>query len=218
MTRFGRALVPPAAIVMMAMLVCSGCRLFEGGRSKDGGTGNRQGDSTASGDPLLGGKYIPKQDIPIPGKSDLAEARDPLLRAGASSSRAEPFRLGPDQTTAALAGSSRDDVPRLDDKRSKNEAGRGPVPFTAPGTTPGERRNESSDLTASIPTLASQLDTLRSWNAKFSDPVRDANGDYSFSAEVPFPDGPTRRYEGAGRSPAAAVYQVVDQIRTDRGR
>jgi hypothetical protein len=141
-----------------------------------------------------------------------------LLRAGSSSSRAEPFRLGPDQTTAALAGSSRDDVPRLDDKRPKNEAGRGPVPFTPPGAAPGERRNETSDLTASIPTLASQLDTLKTWNAKFSDPVRDANGDYSFSAEVPFPDGPTRRYEGAGRSPAAAVYQVVDQIRTDRAR
>lgn len=185
----------------------NGCKLFE--KSADGGTGNSRGSDVASRDPLFGGRLIPKQDIPIPGKSDLAESKDPLLRAGsASNDRREPFRLGPENTSAALAGKPRDDVPAIDDRPSSNNAGRGPVPFT--------KRNDGP-VTASIPNVDNQLDELRRMGAKFASPAKDANGDYTFSAEVTrTSDGPTRRYEGAGSSAAAAVQQVADQIKSDR--
>jgi hypothetical protein len=202
---------------LIGLVLLAGCRMFDRdgqgfgtGRGKDGGTGNRHGSDVASGDPLLGGKYIPKQDIPIPGRDEAIEKRDPLLRA--SSDRREPFRLGPENTTAALAGKPQDDVPRLDDRRTPNDASRGPVPFKAPD---GARADAP---TASLPTLETQYDTLRSWGARFTEATRDARGDFSFTCELPGGDGPVKRYEGVGRSPAAAVYQVVDQIRSDRGR
>jgi hypothetical protein len=205
------------AACLAGLAFLAGCKAFDRdgrgtgtGRVKDGGTGNRHGSDVASGDPLLGGKYIPKQDIPIPGRDEAIEKRDPLLRA--SNDRREPFRLGPENTTAALAGKPQDDVPRLDDRRMPNEAGRGPVPFKAPDGT------RADAPTASLPTLDTQLDTLRSWGARFGEPQRDSNGEYSFACELPGGDGPVKRYEGVGRSPTAAVFQVVDQIRTDRGR
>jgi hypothetical protein len=202
-------------LLMLTALVVSlnGCRMFEKTKGGDGGSGNRHGNDTASGDPLFGGKLIPKQDIPIPGRNELADSRDPLLRATASNSRSEPFRLTPKDTTAALAGTPRDDVPQLNDRRS-NEAGRGAVPFQAPGGAGAG--SDRGPMTASIPTLDASYDTLRQWNAKFGQPTRDANGEYSFSAEIPGGDGPTRRFEGGGATPAAAVMQVVDQVRSMR--
>ena len=178
-------------------------------RDKDGGSGNRHSD-VATRDPLMGGRLIPKQDIPIPGRSDLAESKDPLLRAGSASNRdrREPFQLGPENTSAALAGKPRDDVPSLDVVR--NDAGRGSVPFKPSGRNDGP-------VTASIPSLDNQLDDLRRMGAKFNSPNRDNNGEYVFSAEVQLnSDSPTRRYEGAGVSPGAAVYQVLEQVKVDR--
>ena len=196
-----------AGLAAVALVGANGCRLFES--SRDGGTGNSHSGDVASRDPLFGGRLIPKQDIPIPGKSDLAGSKDPLLRAGsASNDRREPFRLGPENTSAALAGKPRDDVPAIDDRPGSNNAGRGPVPFT--------KRNDGP-LTASIPNVDNQLDDLRRMGAKFGSPTKDANGDYTFSAEVTLTtDGPTRRYEGAGTSPGAAVQQVAEQIKSDR--
>jgi hypothetical protein len=204
-SQFRRLLL--AGLGVVALAGAPGCRLFE--KSADGGTGNSRGSDVASRDPLFGGRLIPKQDIPIPGKSDLAESKDPLLRAGsASNDRREPFRLGPENTSAALAGKPRDDVPAIDDRPSSNNAGRGPVPFT--------KRNDGP-IAASIPNVDNQLDELRRMGAKFASPTRDANGAYTFSAEVMLTaDGPTRRYEGAGTSPGAAVQQVADQIKSDR--
>lgn len=196
-----------AGIGAVALVGGNGCRLFE--KSQDGGTGNSRGSDVASRDPLFGGRLIPKQDIPIPGKSDLAESKDPLLRAGsASNDRREPFRLGPENTSAALAGKPRDDVPAIDDRPGSNNAGRGPVPFA---------KRTDGPLTASIPNVDNQLDDLRRMGAKFGSPTKDANGEYVFSAEVTLAtDGPTRRYEGAGTSPGAAVQQVAEQIKSDR--
>lgn len=187
----------------------NGCKLFD--RDKDGGTGNRHSD-VATRDPLLGGRLIPKQDIPIPGKSDLADSRDPLLRPGSASNRdrREPFQLGPENTSAALAGKPRDDVPSLGD--AQNNGGRGPVPFKPSGRNDGP-------IAASIPSVDNQLDDLRRMGAKFNSPTRDNNGEYVFSAEVTLSqEGPTRRYEGAGVSPGAAVYQVMEQVKADRGK
>jgi hypothetical protein len=70
-----------------------------------------------------------------------------------------------------------------------------------------------------IPSAEAQLDELRRLGAQFNAPTRDAAGEYLFSCEVPLSaDGPTRRYEGAGISPAAAVKQVLDQVRADRAK
>ncbi|MFO0937458.1 MAG: hypothetical protein U0798_13185 [Gemmataceae bacterium] len=194
-------------VAVVALVVSTnGCKLFD--RSRDGGTGN--GTDVATRDPLLGGRLIPKQDIPIPGKSDLAESKDPLFRAGqaANNNRREPFQLGPENTSAALAGKPRDDVPNLDDTR--NNASRGPVPFKPSGRT-------DAPLTASIPNLDNQLSDLQRLGAKFNQPTRDQNGEYVFSAEwSASTDGPTRRYNGAGITAGAAVNQVLEQIKADR--
>lgn len=191
-----------------------GCRMFERiDGEKDGGSGNRHRDDVAATrDPLLGGRLIPKQDIPIPGKSDMAGSKDPLLRGGsASRDRKEPFRLGPEDTAAALAGKPRDDVPRLDERSAPANAGRGPVAF-------GKKGGEGP-IVASVPSLDAQLDDLRRLGAKFASPTKDANGEYVFSAELTQTlDGPTRRYEGAGPTPGEAVRQVLDQVRTDSGK
>ena len=90
---------------LLLVFVGVGCRMFDRmERDKDGGSGNRHSD-VATRDPLMGGRLIPKQDIPIPGRSDLAESKDPLLRAGSASNRdrREPFQLGPENTSAATA-------------------------------------------------------------------------------------------------------------------
>ena len=199
-----RLLVAGIGLVFVAS--GNGCKLFD--RDKDGGTGNSHSD-VASRDPLLGGRLIPKQDIPIPGKSDLAESKDPLLRAGsASNQRREPFQLGPENTSAALAGKPRDDVPSLDGAR--NEASRGAVPFKP------SARNDGP-VAASIPNVDNQLDDLKRMGAKFNPPVRNNNGEYVFTAELSLSqEGPTRRYEGAGVTPGAAVFQVTEQVKSDR--
>jgi hypothetical protein len=210
--RFARRLFV-AGLGVAFVASAPGCRMFdrlEG--SKDGGSGNRHSDDVASTrDPLLGGRLIPKQDIPIPGKSDMAGSKDPLLRGGsASRDRREPFRLGPEDTAAALAGKPRDDVPRLDGPAPAN-AGRGPVAFG--------KKGGDGPIAASVPSLDNQLDDLRRLGARFASPTKDANGEYTFSAEVTqSQDGPTRRYEGGGPTPGEAVRQVLEQVRSDSGK
>lgn len=213
--RFARRLFV-AGLGVAFVASAPGCRMFdrlEG--DKDGGSGNRYRDDVATTrDPLLGGRLIPKQDIPIPGKSDVAGSRDPLLRSGsASRDRREPFRLGPEDTAAALAGKPRDDVPRLDDREGSPpaNAGRGPVAFG--------KKNYDGPIAASVPSLDNQLDDLRRLGAKFASPTKDANGEFAFSAEVTqSQDGPTRRYEGAGPTPGEAVRQVLEQVRSETGK
>jgi hypothetical protein len=191
-----------------------GCRMFDRfDGEKDGGTGNRHRDDVATTrDPLLGGRLIPKQDIPIPGKSDMAGSRDPLLRGGSvSRDRKDPFRLGPEDTSAALAGKPRDDVPRLDERTAPANAGRGPVAFG--------KKGGDGPIAASVPSLDNQLEDLRRLGAKFASPTKDANGEYAFAAEVAQGhDGPTRRYEGAGATPGEAVRQVLEQVRGEPGK
>jgi hypothetical protein len=212
-----RWLMKPLAYAGLSVLLSGsiGCSVFDKngrgngtgtGRTRDGGTGNRYGSDVASSDPLLGGKLIPKQDIPIPGRNDRAESKDPLLYGSVSSNdRREPFRLTPESTNAALAGKGVEDVPRLDDRR-KSEPGKGPVPFKPPTESGGA-------LTASIPNVETQFDQLRTMNAVFNRPIQDKNGDFFFTAEVQNADGRVQRFEGTGISASAAVNQVLEQIR-----
>jgi hypothetical protein len=215
----------------LTLCVLNGCRLFERdgknggfgtGRIKDGGSGNTHGSDVASRDPLFGGRMIPKQDIPIPGKSELASDRDPLLRnasGSANNDRKEPFYLKPENTTAALAGSQREDVPKLDDRKSPTgDSGRVPFkPSTDRDRASDSRSRDSAPLTASLPSLDMQYEFLKRINAKYSEPTRDRSGDYFFTAEVLGSDDlPARRYEGVGSTPAAAVFQVVEQIKSEK--
>lgn len=195
--------LPLARLLLAAGLLAlgGGCRLFRG---DDGPSGGGRGGSS---DPLLG-KYIPKTDLPLPGREDrpTGRARDPLLTTPArgekgekSAAAGEPFRRGQDTTAAALAGGPAPDDSVLSigdrpDRRGPGKAaGRGPVPLTGGG-------------------YESAAAELRRLGAKFGEPVREGS-EYVLRADVPVGgDGAYRRYEGVGDSPAAATRQVLEQV------
>lgn len=195
MTRFANIL---AAVVLVAGL--SGCKSSR--------------SSTASGDPL-NGRYIPKQDLPLPGRDSAGKSRDPLLASPTSGSKKptpdEPFRNSKATTTAGLAGHVivEDTGLSLGDRRTNAEPATRGVPLrpshetVAVGGESWERNTEE----------------LRRLRARYDAPVLDARGEYVMTATVPgAKDGALRRYEASGPSAASAAKQLADQIKSDEDR
>ncbi|MGL4420842.1 MAG: hypothetical protein ACRCZF_09280 [Gemmataceae bacterium] len=206
-------------IVAIGLLALGGCKFFEKTRTT-GGT-----DTIADNrpDPLLGQTRIPPTNLPVPGRDGIAKPpRDPLLgsptgrdeRSQNDRWKNEPFRNNRETTAAGLAGGNGNrrglSIDDRNDYADRREAvtpvsGTGPVTDRLPAT----RSANLEELYAS----------LRKFNAKWLEPAPDGN-DYLFRCDVPIEGGvagPNRRYEGTGRSASAAVADVLEQIRSDRG-
>ena len=187
--------------------------LVAGCKSKDGGP--TAGGTRPNSDPLVVGPgRIPKQNIPIPGR-DTGTAGikgDPLLgaptsRPGARTGYADdpnrwkqgPYVPGPGGTPAALASRPADDGEglRID---TVVPAGGAPAP-----------REPAAAPAAAYPELAA-LGVKRDDVAVSRD-----GGQVTVTARLQLDkDGRGRGYTGSGPTEAAAVRQVVDQIKADR--
>lgn len=193
------------AVGLALLLVAVGCK------SKDGGG---SGSLTKGNDPLvMGPGRIPKQNIPIPDRGTAGKDRDPLLgspagragdnKTGASYSsdperwKGGPFIPGTSSTPAALAGFPRDD------EGLRIESRDGGVRPTG-GTLP------ASDLDG-------LLAELQKYGVKRGGYEFDREGGSAiFRARVPIGDDRTREYTGRGATPAEAVRQVLENVKSDR--
>ena len=207
-----------AAIRRGACALAVGLLLIAGGcKSKDGN------GKVASNDPLINGPgRIPKQNIPVPdrGTAGGTKRTDPLLGSPTSGTRANagtgytddparfkggPYVPGPSGSPAALAGRTKDDGEGL------RIATPGGVPLTPAGgmLAAGPAPTGPSDVT---------LGELANFGVKRSDyrVIRDGNP-YKVRVRVPIAEsGPVRSFTGRGPNEAAAVQQVVEQIKAER--
>jgi hypothetical protein len=188
-------------IVGMAMLAMgSGCRMFQ--KSGDGGGDKR--------DPLLG-RYIPKTDLPIPGR-DTAKGRDPLLSQPASngrSSRAEKdtFRNSKATSVASLAGRNAESATVEDSADRRTTAT--PMPRSGVPLTRDP---------AFVPTRESILiQDLQALGARVDRPIRDASGEWIAGASTRTSDAGTLRHvEARGNTAEDALRQLLSSIQSRR--
>ena len=224
-----------AVLLLATSVATAGCKWL------GGGSGGGNSDSPRSnGDPLLGNR-IPPQDVPVPERGGYARDRkDPLLTSpagrdkGKSGDRAgskgdsndvsalpprasgkEPYRPTLETTPAALAGGLIPDKELSMDRRPPTPAtgGTGPVPLTAsiPGSTKPSGFGDGFDVATKY---------LKATGAKWDGPFKEGE-QYVVRVSVPISQdqpAPVRRYEGMGATPAAAIQQAVEQIRTDRAK
>jgi hypothetical protein len=191
-------------ICLLLLLLAAGCK------SKDGGGASAGGGRPAADPLVVGPGRIPKQNIPIPGR-DTGTAGikgDPLLgsptsRPGSRTGYADdpnrwkggPYVPGPGGTPAALASRPADDGEglRLD-----------VVP--AGGAAPAGAADDGP------------FAELAGYGVKRGEvTVSRDGGQVVVTVRVPIPggDGRARGYTGAGPTEAAAVRQVVEQIKAD---
>jgi hypothetical protein len=192
-------------LALGALLAAVGCK------SKDGGSGG--GSMTKGNDPLvMGPGRIPKQNIPIPERGTAGKDRDPLLgspagRAGDNKTGASynadperwkgPYIPGAGSTPAALAGRGRDD----EGLRIESAGG---------GVRPAGGALPAGDTDA-------LLAELQKYGVKRGGYGFDRDGGNAiFRARVPIGDDRVREYTGQGPTPAEAVRQVLDQVKSDR--
>ncbi len=181
----------------------SGCRLFKG--ENGGGAGMR--------DPLFGRDRIPATDLPT-GRENARGKADPLLvppgkdddRVSSDlpgGDRREPFRTGPNTTAAGLARGKSDPLlsVRADEPADDRRARGGPVYLQ-------DTRNAS--------TLERTLDDLKRLGVTVGEPLRDGD-EYILRGER-VDQSIRRRYEGAGRTAAAAAQDLLEQVRSESGR
>jgi len=219
-----------AACGVACALAGSGCKAFHKGGPSD--------PPSRVTDPLLGAR-IPPQNLPIPGKDGYAanERKDPLLKSGGGGddkgarvskpkpadngvpsarigSPKEPYLPGRETTTAALAAHVQPDDSALSigDRRTDGRTTgtpKGPVPL---------RPVNPETSTAGGKTAEQFAKELRDLGAKLTPPVAE-RGQFVVRGDVPInPDNPglVRRYEGAGPSAAAAMKDLLEQVRSDR--
>lgn len=242
-SRSFRDLVRPrwSLAVCAAVGLLAGCKSSksDGGLMRGMGMGGKTGSLTSRGDPLLGGARIPPQNLPIPGRGESAQSRDPLLgrprttgdtgtertargdagKEQASIRRDDPYRPTKSQTNAALAGRiiSPDDTLSIGDRIPEVTPASGtdgPAPFRLPGGGTFIDGMASSEV----------AEALRKLGATAEPPERTANG---FAIRVTVPIGQAgadgrpgliRQYEGIGPTAAAAAADALNQIRSDVGR
>jgi hypothetical protein len=197
------------------------------------------GSLASRGDPLLGGRNIPPQNLPVHTREGVAARGDPLLGSPAGRGvdtppaertdrvgqrkrsntadpgdaalpprrRDEPYRPGRESTNAALAAG------RLDPADPKLAIDPDPRPRATPAAfvPRGDGGGRTFDQ------LAAELKDR--YAALVGPAERDRDGGYVVRAEVPIDPGQPgrlRAYEGTGPTAAAAVMQVLDQVRDDR--
>jgi hypothetical protein len=191
------------AVGLALLLAAVGCK------SKDGGSAS----TTKNHDPLvMGPGRIPKQNIPIPDRGTAGKDKpDPLLgsptgrdgktgssyNSGAERWKNGPFIPGTDTTPAALAGRGRDDDEGL--RIETPGAGVRPAGGTVSPDTDG------------------LLTELQKYGVKRGDYGFDREGGTAlFRARVPIGNDRVRQYTGQGATPAEAVRQVLEQVKSDR--
>ena len=191
--------------------VLAGCLIGLGCKSKDGTT---TGASRANDPLVVGPGKIPRQNLPIPdrGSAGAKGQGDPLLSApvsrpgessGSSYNDTDPARvrgasyiLGPSGTPAALAGRLKDDGDEL----------RIPV-------VTGVTLTRGDGTTSSAAPLSAEL---ARYGVKRSDyTVTQSGGQFVVEVRVPIKTGGSRGYKGTGASEAAALEQVLEQIRAE---
>lgn len=198
-----------AGTLSVALLLASlGCK------GKDSGPSS----NLSRNDPLLAGPgRIPRQNLPVPSRDGTAGGKraDPLLGSPTSGTRANsdpdrmkngPYVPGPGGSPAALAGKPLND-------------GEG-LAIELPG---GEKLTPASGTDRPVaPAPAEPLgsDVAFGELAKFG--VK--RGDYAVSREdgltivrvkvLTAPEGPSRSFTGQGPTEAAAVKQIVDQLKS----
>lgn len=196
-----------AALVVLAV----GCK------GRDGPSGGY----ARGHDPIFGGR-IPPQNVPVPDR-DTAGAKgkvDPLMapvgrdtnKTGAGyTNDPDRFRSGPylpnlGTTPAALAGQ------RRDGEELKIETPGVPL-RPAGGVVPSDEPDPAIQADA----LLQQLQTYGVTRGNYT--FSRENGVIVFRARAPISgNGATREYAGSGATANEAVKQVLDQIRSDRGR
>jgi hypothetical protein len=196
-----------AAGVLAACLVGLGCK------SKD----SKASDLRANDPLVVGPGKIPRQNLPIPdrGTAGAKGQGDPLLSApvsrpgqssGSSYNDADPARvrgasyiLGPSGTPAALAGRLKDEGDEL----------RIPVVTGVPLTR--------GDGTTSVGPITPLPPELARYGVKRSDyTVVQSGQQFVVEVRVSIENGArTRGYKGTGPSEAAALEQVLEQIRAE---
>ena len=170
-----------------------------------------------SHDPLMAGPgKIPKQNIPVPDRAGVIgggkSKPDPLLGAPTGKTagysddpnrwKGGPHVPGESTTPAALAGRPKDDGDGL-----KIE-------------TPGVPLRPAGGL---LPEAAPPAAGDPRYAELFREGVKPGgynlvgqSGRYLLEANVPWPDGTTRRFTGTGPTETDAIRQVLDQIKAER--
>lgn len=243
--RFARRVVLAGAATWCALGV--GCRSSSGSGGDRGGplglgVFDRRDDSSGSlasrGDPLLGGKNIPPQNLPVHSKEGLAARGDPLLgspagRIGDTPPSEKTDRVGQrkkdtaDPGDAALPPRRRDDPYRPGPTSTNAALAAGRLdpsdpklaidPDRRPRVTPAAFTQRGDTNGRTYEQIAAELKDK--YEALVGAAERDRDGGYVVRAEVPIDPGQPgrlRAYEGTGPTAVAAAKQVLDQVRDDR--
>lgn len=205
-------------VLLLSLLGSQGCK-------------SREGSLGRGADPLVyGPDRIPRQNVPLPERGSVGQGRsDPLIGAptGRKPSRDnsngytdDPARFrgihipSPATTPAGLAGRVDDEGLKISDsppERVPLRPAGGNNPSTPPSTAPPQP--DSLPVGPAIDTLEQELDRIgvpRDGRSLYREGTQ-----YVFRATLPW-DGARRQYTGAGDSPAAAIRQVIEQIRLDQ--
>jgi hypothetical protein len=199
----------------LALLAASvGCK------GKDRNSGGPSGNFTGN-DPLLAGPgRIPRQNVPVPGRDGTAgggKRGDPLLGSPTSGTRANsdadrwkngPYLPGPGDSPAALAGN------RLNDGEGLAiELPGGEKLTPAGGAAPVRPERRTPEPAAPIGSDAA-FGELAKYGVKRGDyAVSREDGVFVVRVKVSAADGPARGLTGQGGTEAAAVKQIIDQLK-----
>lgn len=209
-------MTPRTSWILVAVLLAAGCR--------SGGGGEKGAGLMSRGDPLLGGR-IPPQNLPVRGNDSYTAdgKRDPLLGLPSDDKPTRDERVGKptkekDGTTSSLPRNTKDN-PFRRGVTSTPAALAGHLEPDDSGLSIGDRR--PTVIPAGV-VRDGAFDTivaeLRKLGAKVGEPERE-KGQFVVRCEVPIDTddpGRLRWYEGAGATPAAAMKQLLDQVKADR--
>jgi hypothetical protein len=213
-------------IAGLSLLSLAGCR---SNGSKDSGPvglfgGGSETEATAvsrNNDPLFGDR-IPKQNLPTRSSDAIgAKTRDPLFGVPPSGDKTPTERAAKPENKGSASLNGKYPEPYRPSRETTNAALAAAIAPDDSTLSIGPRRTPGA--TTSGRTLMSyeqMVNELRRLGARIGEPTRE-KGNYVVRAEVPIDvdiPGPARWYEGVGSTPAVALKQILDQVRTDKSR